>query len=251
MTEFLTVLKGFLDPYFLVFILLIISFVIVFRNFKKKSDTLILLFCIIFAYGAGIAPVANYLCYTLERDYINNPVSLSKKDIDAIVVLGNGTREILSMKETFNTEFGSLRLLRAVDAYHQTGAAYFVCSGKGTGNLSEARVLARSAKSLGIPKENIKIESDSNNTAENAGQLNKLFGNRNIRIGLVTSAFHMQRSEREFKKYFDHVTPVPAHFLYASPTGNAVVRYMPQSAELYKTSVAFKEIISQIWYRLK
>jgi uncharacterized SAM-binding protein YcdF (DUF218 family) len=44
----------------------------------------------------------------------------------------------------------------------------------------------------------------------------------------------MQRSEREFKKYFDHVTPVPAHFLYASPTGNAVVRYMPQSAELYK-----------------
>jgi uncharacterized SAM-binding protein YcdF (DUF218 family) len=166
MTEVLTVLKGFLDPFFIVFILLIMSFVIVFRHFKKKSDTLILFFCIIFAYGAGIAPVANYLCYTLEKDYINNPVSLAKNNIDAIVVLGNGTREISPMKETFNTEFGSLRLLRAVDAYHRTGAEYFVCSGKGPGKLSEAHVLARSAKSLGVPKENIRIESESNNTAE-------------------------------------------------------------------------------------
>jgi uncharacterized SAM-binding protein YcdF (DUF218 family) len=78
-----------------------------------------------------------------------------------------------------------------------------------------------------------------------------MLNNKNVNIGLVTSAFHMARSEREFKRYFNNVRPLPAHYLYSSPAGNAVLRYMPQSAELYKTSVAFREIIAQLWYRLK
>jgi uncharacterized SAM-binding protein YcdF (DUF218 family) len=47
------------------------------------------------------------------------------------------------------------------------------------------------------------------------------------------------------------VVPLPAHYLYSSPTGNPVISYMPQSEELYKTSIAFKEIIAQLWYRIK
>lgn len=112
-------------------------------------------------------------------------------------------------------------------------------------------MLARAAGSLGIPQEKIRLEPKSKNTAENAGELNKMFGNRKINIGLVTSAFHMKRSEREFRKYFDNVVPLPAHYLYESPQGNIVIRYIPQSEELSKTSVAFKEIIAQLWYRLK
>jgi uncharacterized SAM-binding protein YcdF (DUF218 family) len=61
----------------------------------------------------------------------------------------------------------------------------------------------------------------------------------------------MKRSEREFKKYFNNVLPLPAYYLYSSPMGNIIIRYMPRSEELYKTSIAFKEIIAQLWYRLK
>jgi len=107
------------------------------------------------------------------------------------------------------------------------------------------------AEKLGVPKEKIKIEPNSKNTGDNASEVNKIFINKNIKIGLVTSAFHMKRSEREFRKYFNNVVPLPAHYLYSSPIGNAVIRYMPQSEELYKTSLAFKEIIAQLWYRLK
>jgi uncharacterized SAM-binding protein YcdF (DUF218 family) len=78
-----------------------------------------------------------------------------------------------------------------------------------------------------------------------------MFGDRKINIGLVTSAFHMKRSESEFKKYFTNVVPLPAHYLYSSPGKNVVIKYMPQSEELYKTSLALKEITGQLWYRLK
>jgi uncharacterized SAM-binding protein YcdF (DUF218 family) len=230
--------------------LLIISLFLFFLNCKKKNGALILLLSLVFIYGASIAPVANYLCFYLEKDYINNAAA-GNKNIDAIVVLGGGTKNINALKNTFNTDIESLRLLHAVVVYNKSGAKYFVCSGKGYDKISQAEAMARLAEKLGVPKEKIRIEPNSKNTGENAAELNKMFVNKNISIGLVTSAFHMKRSEREFKKYFNNVVPLPAHYLYSSPTGNDVIRYMPQSEELYKTSIAFKEIIAQLWYRLK
>lgn len=250
MEEVYTIFKGFLDPIFIVFILLFISFILFWFNGKKKNGALILLLSVVLIYGASIAPVANYLCYYLERDYINKPTAPDKKN-DAIVVLGGGTKDINALKNTYNTGIESLRLLHAVVVYNKTGAKYFVCSGKGSGRASEAEVMARLAEKLGVPKEKIRIEPNSKNTRENASELNKMFFNKNISIGLVTSAFHMKRSEHEFKKYFNNVLPLPAHYLYSSPGGNVVIRYMPQSEELYKTSLAFKELVAQLWYRLK
>ena len=251
MNEIWSVLKAMLDPLFIVFVLLLVSFVIFIKNIKKKSDSLILLLCIVLIYGAGIAPVSNYLCYYLEKDYINNNSAGLKNNIDAIVVLGHGTKEIKSLKETFSTNGGTLRLIHAVVVYNKTGARYFVCSGKGEGDISEAQTMAKLAEALGVPKEKIKIETKSKNTAENAREVKKIFGDSKINIGLVTSAFHMKRSEGEFKKYFDNVMPLPAHYLYSSPTRNVVIRYMPQSEELYKTSIALREIIAQLWYSIK
>jgi uncharacterized SAM-binding protein YcdF (DUF218 family) len=251
MDEIYAVLKGFIDPLFIVFILLIVSFFTFLLNTKKKSDTLPLLLCIVLIYGISIAPVSNYLCYYLEKDYINNPNTGTKNNIDAIVVLGAGTKQINSLKDTFNTEIESVRLLHAVTVYNKTGAQYFVCSGRGNGKISEAETMAKLAEKLGVPKEKIRIEPNSKNTGENAAEFKKIFGNKNINVGLVTSAFHMKRSEREFKKYFNNVLPLPAYYLYSSPMGNVIIRYMPRSGELYKTSIAFKEIFAQLWYRLK
>ena len=250
MEEVYAVFKGFLDPLFIVFVLILISFILFLLNCKKKNSALILLLSIVLIYGASIAPVANYLCYYLEKDYINNQ-TVGSKNIDAIIVLGGGTKDIHALKTTLNSGIEALRVLHAVVVYNQTGARYFVCVGKGAGKVSEAQTMAKLAQSLGVPKEKIRIEPNSKNTSENASEANKMFGDRKINIGLVTSAFHMKRSEREFKKYFTNVVPLPAHYLYSSPGKNVVIKYMPQSEELYKTSLALKEITGQLWYRLK
>jgi uncharacterized SAM-binding protein YcdF (DUF218 family) len=251
MNEIWAVFKGIMDPLFIIFVLLLIALIVFLLNCKKKSDSLIILLSVILLYGAGIAPVSNYLCFLLEKDYIIHVNNNVNKNIDAIVVLGNGTKEIKSLKETFSSEAGYLRVLHAVEVYNKIQARYFVCSGKGEGDVSEAQTLAKLAETLGVPKEKIRMESNSRNTGENASEVKKIFGSRKVNIGLVTSAFHMKRSEREFKKYFDNVTPLPAHYLYSSPLGNVIVRYMPQSGELYKTSIALREIIAQLWYGIK
>ncbi len=251
MNEIWTVLKAILDPLFIVFVLLLISLVVFLFNCKKKSDPLIMVLCAVLLYGTSIAPVSNYLCLYLEKDYMKNTSYGVNKNIDAIVVLGNGTKKIKLLKDTFSSDPGYLRVFHAVEVYNKIHPGYFICAGKGEGDVSEAQTLAKLAEALGVPKEKIRMESNSRNTGENASEVNKIFRSGKVNIGLVTSAFHMKRSESEFKKYFDNVTPLPAHYLYSSPTGNIVVRYMPQSGELYKTSIALREIIAQLWYSIK
>jgi uncharacterized SAM-binding protein YcdF (DUF218 family) len=250
MEDLYIIFKGFLDPVFIVFVLLLAAFFVCLAGSKKKTGALILLLSIILLYGASIFPVANYLCYYLEKDYINNPAA-ADNNIDVIVVLGYAVNDINALKNTFPTERTSARVLHAVEVYNKNGAKYFVCSGKGTGKISEAAVMARLAQNLGVPREKIKIEDKSANTWQNAAELNKIFPNINISIGLVTSAYHMKRSEREFKKYFNNVFPLPANYFYSSRGGNFVVKYMPQLEELYKTSLALKEIAGQLWYKIK
>jgi uncharacterized SAM-binding protein YcdF (DUF218 family) len=251
MDEVYAVFKGFLDPLFIVFVLFFIAFIILFLNCRKKSDTLILLLSIVLIYGAGIQPVSNYLSYELEKDYINSRSVKDKNPLDVIVALSGSSYDIHTLNKTFPGEITTVRLVHAVQMYKDYKAQYLVCSGKGDSKISNAELMAQMAEELGVPRDKIRVEAKSENTYQNAVEFNKMFGNKNIKIGLVTSAFHMKRSEREFKKYFNNVLPLPAHYLYSSPKGNVVIRYIPQSEELYKTSIAIREIVGQLWYRLK
>jgi uncharacterized SAM-binding protein YcdF (DUF218 family) len=244
------IFKGFVDPVFIVIVLLLIAFFICLIGDKKKSGTLILFLSIVLLYGASIFPVANYLCYYLEKDYIKNQ-SDARQNIDVLVVLGDGVQDINSLNNTFPTEATTTRLLSAIDVYNKKGAKYFVCMGKGSGKITEAEVMAQLAQKLGVPKEKIIAEAKSINTWDSAVELNKMFANKNISIGLVTSAFHLKRAQKEFKKYFNNVVPFPANYYYASSADNVFVKYAPQTGSLSKTSLALKEIASQLCYSVK
>jgi hypothetical protein len=56
MEEVYAVFKGFLDPLFIVFVLILISFLLFLLNCKKKNSALVLLLSIVLIYGASIAP---------------------------------------------------------------------------------------------------------------------------------------------------------------------------------------------------
>jgi uncharacterized SAM-binding protein YcdF (DUF218 family) len=244
------IFKGFVDPVFVVIILLLIAFFICLIGDKKKSGALILFLSFILLYGASIFPVANYLCYYLEKDYIKSN-SNARQNIDVLVVLGGGAQDINSLNKTFPTEATSARLLSAIDVYNKKEVKYFVCSGKGSGKIPEAELMAELAQKLGIPKEKIIADAKSINTWASAVELNKMFANKNISIGLVTSASHLKRVEKEFKKYFNNVVPFPATYHYASSAENIFVKYAPQTSSLSKTSFALKEIVGQLWYSVK
>ena len=244
------IFKGFVDPVFIVILLLLIAFFICLIGGKKKTGALILLLSIVLLYGASIFPTANFLCYYLEKDYIKSQ-SDAQQNIDVLVVLGGGAQDINSLNNTFPTEATSARLLHAIEVYNKKGAKYFVCTGKGSGKITEAEVMAQLAQRLGVPKEKIRVEAKAINTWTSAVELNKMFANKNISIGLVTSASHLKRTEKEFKKYFNNVVPFPANYYYESSAENIFVKYAPQTSSLYKTSLALKEIAGQLWYSIK
>jgi len=244
------IIKAIIDPIFVIFLLMLISLIVFWRASKNKTGALILLLTIVLFYAASAFPVANYLCRYLEKDYIKKTIA-ADQDTDVIVVLGGGAYDINYISKTFPSSSTVVRVAYAVDCYHQNPIKYFVCSGKGSGKVPEAEMMARLATSLGVPQEKIKIDSLSVNTWQSAAEINKMFGNKDIHIALVTSAFHMKRSEREFKKYFNNVSPLPADYLYSSPMGNPVIRYIPQSEALYKTQTSFQEIVARSWYLVK
>jgi len=244
------IFKGMVDPVVIVVLLLLIAFFICLIGGKKKSGALVLFLSIVLLYGASIFPVANYLCYYLEKDYIKNQ-SEAAQDIDVLVVLGGGAQDINSLSNTFPTEATSARLLHAVDIYNKKVTKYLVCMGKGIGKITEAELMAQLAQRLGVPKEKIMVESKSINTWASAVELNKMFANKNIFIGLVTSASHLKRAEKEFKKYFNNVVPLPANYYYASSAENIFVKYAPQTTSLSKTYLALKEIAGYLLYSVK
>ena len=251
MEQVYDVFKSFVDPIFVIFIFLLISFLICLINGKKKSGALFLLLTIVLLYGFSIEAVSNYLSYKLEKDYITARPVEEKIPLDVVVVLGGGNYDIQALAKTFPGDATAVRVVHAVQMYKEYNAKYLVCSGKGDRKTSAGALMAEMAETFGVPRERIRIESKSENTYEHAVEFNKMFVDKDLKIGLVTSAYHMKRSETEFRKFFKNVQPLPASYLYASPAGTPAVRYIPQSQWLLNNTLVFKEYVGRLWYSIK
>lgn len=246
------ILKSFIDPVFIIFLLLVISFVLCFSGSKKKSGALFLLLAIVLLYGFSIRAVSNYFSYTQEKEYIVSPASAKgDEELDVIVVFGEGVYEIRALGKTYPAGATTLRLMHGLAMFKQYRAKYLVLSGAGLKSASNAEVMAQMALDLGVPKERIRLEPKSTNTYERALELNRMFVDKKIRIGLVTSAYHMKRSETQVRKFFQNVTALPTDFLYSTPACLPVLRFIPQSSSLMDNTQILRERIGMIWYAVK
>ena len=147
------------------------------------------------------------------------------------------------------------RILAGRNLFRAGKAPVIIVTG-GSGLLSqmgepEAATLVRWLKSEGIPASSILEESASRNTAENAMETEKLASPRKIRrILLVTSAFHMLRSEMCFQKAGFEVIPFPVDYRIPDnfPGLEAAI---PHPAGVVVSSIALKEYAGIVAYRLK
>lgn len=241
------VLKLSIDPVF--FVLAFDSIVLLFAvRLRKAGLARGVLASGLVLYLAGIPPVSNAFCLFLEGGYLPEKNGGGKR-LDIVVVLGAGAYKGPS-GEPLLMERSSARLLRAIQAFRGSGASFLVCTGKGAGALSEAESMGIVAGGLGVPKERIRTEPDSRNTREHASNISAMFPDRGLKVGLVTSAYHLRRSEYEFRKYYDDLTPIPSDYLY-SPAAHFSTNLIPASQNLFRLSTALKEITGLAWYRIR
>jgi uncharacterized SAM-binding protein YcdF (DUF218 family) len=97
------------------------------------------------------------------------------------------------------------------------------------------------------------------NTAEEAVAIRRLLEPSNAasapptRILLVTSAFHMRRSQRLFERQGFEVEPFPVDFqargAWAGPLWRDPTQWFPSAAALGGSSSALRELLGRLIYR--
>ncbi|HEC03775.1 MAG TPA: YdcF family protein [Phycisphaerales bacterium] len=142
-----------------------------------------------------------------------------------------------------------------VRVFKRSGAKILVLSGGGSpwGTETEAVVMKNLACELGVEQGRIVTEQESYNTMEQAVLLAKLLsGKKDRRIGLVTSALHMLRSEKTFRSRFpeDTIVPVPVNYLYKPPRRH-VKSIIPSVKALSESTCAVHEWIGLVWYSIR
>ncbi|MBW2331133.1 MAG: YdcF family protein [Deltaproteobacteria bacterium] len=88
---------------------------------------------------------------------------------------------------------------------------------------------------------------------ENTTELKKLLAPKEQRnIGLVTSAWHMPRSERVFKQVFpeDTIVPIPVGYRY-TPQKRYLKSITPSARALQTSTEAVHEWIGMLWYTIR
>jgi len=123
----------------------------------------------------------------------------------------------------------------------------------GSSDVAESQIMNRKALQMGVPRESTIIEAKSQTTQQNAACLADILSDTPIhRIGLVTSATHMRRSERVFQHHFPdtRVVPIPVNFQYNPP----VMRlgyFIPNTRSFEKSQEVLHEYIGLLWYRIR
>lgn len=200
-------------------------------------------------YLLSVAPVKNMLFYALEKDYLRGN-AYETGGLDAVVVLAGGSQLKPYMSVPVPSHETPSRLLHGLQVFRSSGARYLVLSGKGGTSVSNAEVMAQVAIRMGVQASRLIVEGESRNTFEHAAALKGVLKDRSIRLGLVTSGYHMARSRRIFTMYFRDVVPLPSEYHYSSLSFSAS-SFMLASYNLNLSSVAIREIAGNLWYRIR
>ena len=191
--------------------------------------------------------IADALLDSLKPD----PVALTGKEADAIVILGGG-RNQASLEyggDTLN-RFSLERLRYGAKLARELHKPVLVTGGAPDGGaLSEGEILRAALQDefgVGVKW----VETRALNTRENARFSAALLTREGVRrIYLVTHAWHLKRAVPEFQAVGLEVVPAgTGHFLDSKTTP---LDYLPSGKGLERSYFALHEWIGLAWYRIR
>jgi uncharacterized SAM-binding protein YcdF (DUF218 family) len=251
-------LKSILTP--LVFILLLLFLgLLITRDMPKKGGSgktkwRLIFFGTLILFLLSLKPVSNLLVYTLECNY-QPPSKEILSNLDAMIILTGGVQYgSVSAGGVDPSGATYSRLFNGVRIFKENNAKLLVLQGTSVvGVESDAAVMAGLAEQLGVPRDRMIIESGSRNTFEHAAALRKIFpAPKKLRLGIVTSAIHMRRSEMVFRWKFpkDVIVPIPVNYSYSTSKYD-IKSFVPSWEAFAASNSALHELIGIVWYLLK
>lgn len=138
--------------------------------------------------------------------------------------------------------FGAL----ALHAEHPDAELVFV--GISRWDFPESEIMANLAEATGVPRAQMRTETHSRTTWQNATFTAALDPPMPKHIWLVTSALHMPRAAYAFRRAGFEVCMAPAYTLFIGPESPGY--FVPQGSSEVKAEDALHEIVGEIGYRL-
>ena len=245
MIYFHKILPLIVSPLFIILGLIILGLII---GSKKTSfiGLIVLVIC-------SLPIFSNRLIAYLEHNYQLKNIS-EVDTADAIVVLSGMVRTIQT-NEVSSYEFSESvdRIFAGIDLFKENKASSLILT-RGTVPWSvgkpEGEYLRDVAIKYGVPRKNILLTENVQNTDQEAKSVKKILTIDAPKVILVTSAFHMPRAQKVFEEVGIRIVPFPVDFRNAS-SKLTFMHFMPSAKSIWETSFFVKEMIGRTYYNLK
>lgn len=193
---------------------------------RRTLAAIAILGVLFMATAGGFLP--RFLLDALQQHYcVAAPIQAAPSTV--FVLLTGGAVKVPGTEQTLPTMLSYSRLVKTVQLYRACLARQSTCTILVSGGdpkalgVSEAQTYQSQLLALGVPANDVKCESTSDNTYEEAQHVKLwLTGHPYDQIVLITSAFHMQRSVQNFQRVHIPVIPAAADYLTVSSRGFAV-----------------------------
>ncbi len=200
----------------------------------------------------SLNPVTEALIAFQEGQYpAFEPNSVKHNEIKFVVVLGGGYTH--ATQQPLASQLGAFTLPRVVEGVRLWQAlphTQLVLSGKGWETLSEAQAMANMAHALGVPRERMRLDEASANTAQHPGNLKPILQNESFI--LVTSAMHMPRAMELFERAGLKPAAAPVGHLL---TGDYKIWHnkppYPRGDNLAAMDVLYYEWVGMLWSKMR
>ncbi len=116
--------------------------------------------------------------------------------------------------------------------------------------VPEGEFLREEAIKLGIPKKDIFLTENVENTDQEAKAIKKLLSLDDPKVILITSAFHMPRAQLVFEAAGISVIPFPVDFLIGTEK-LTLMSFIPSASSFALTNFFVREMIGRTYYNLK
>lgn len=233
------------NPFFLVFVVLLGCTVVVWRKPHALFLRIGLLGALLVLSIISTGWLPCYLTQTLEHHY--PVVTKADKTIPWVVVLSGGQAQVDNLPANDLLYAASIkRLVEGVRLLNQLPKAKLLLSGGAYDNEpAEATHLQQLAFWFAIPQQRIVLEGRSINTADQAREVKAIVGENPFY--LVTSAIHMPRSMALFQQAGLHPIAAPTDFTLFWYDERWAKRIVPNTYNLFYFTIAMHEVLGQAW----
>ena len=233
------------SPLFMILVIVIGGLIIGSRKISFTGIAILIL--------CSLPILSSGLTAYLEEDY--QLKSTSDVDTASAIVVLSGMVRTIKTKDGFAYEWGEAadRIFAGIDLFKENKAPSLILTG---GKLPwsvgkpEGEYLRDVAIKYGIPKNHIILTENVENTDQEAKAVRKILSTDDLKVILVTSAFHMPRAQKAFEAAGITVIPFPVDFL--SGAGKLTfMHFIPSAGALKNTSFFVREMIGRTYYKLK